>query len=123
MVWALVVGISWRGLGISSGPSLGVLSALGVPSVKITSSIPILEAILEAFWVSKSAYGASVLACVGPKTSETVLNAKITKKRVKKWAAWGAILGALFVFFFVILFDIVLEAILASILDRFGVDF
>ena len=80
MVWALVVEMSWRGLGTSSGPSLGVLSALGVPSVKIKSSIPILEAILEAFWVSKSAYGASVLGCVGSKASETVLNAKITKK-------------------------------------------
>ena len=36
--------------------------------------------ILEAFWVAKSAYEASVLGCVGLKASETVLNAKICKK-------------------------------------------
>ena len=47
--WGVVVVISWRGLGISSGRSLGVLSALEVPSVEIASSTPILEAILEAF--------------------------------------------------------------------------
>ena len=82
--WGLVVRISWSGLEISSGRSLGVLSALGVPSAEITSSTPILEAILEAFWVAKSAYEASVLGSVGLKASETVLNAKICKKRAKK---------------------------------------
>ena len=48
--WGLVVVISCRGLGISSGRALGVLSALRVPSAELTSSRPILEAILEAFW-------------------------------------------------------------------------
>ena len=67
----------------SCGASWSLKRALGCPSAEITSSTPILDAILEAFWVAKSAYEASVLGSVGFKACETVLNAKIHKKRKK----------------------------------------